>query len=296
LRLQLEGTKMLFYKQDKSLIFLSASMTIGLSSCIISTVLLFGGAAQAQVKISPLLIEKETNRGQANEFITVYNPSDQPFRARVYAEPFTYQRDAGFKSLSSSPTNLIPYLQFAPRELTVPPRSMRRVRISVRLAPNLLDGEYRAMIFTEPLKESSNGNRGATIVTRVGSAFYIRKGNLQPNLTVDSANWNNARKRIQLLVNNSGKISARPKVNWTLRHEGKVVKSGLEDETTIVAESDRNIILTSPTPSKTPTREEPSLTPGTYQLSGELVWGKDDKKKQSFNLNLTIPTQTSEKK
>ncbi len=79
-------------------------------------------------------------------------------------------------------------------------------------------------------------------------------------------------------------------MNWTLRRQGNVVKSGLQDETTVIAEGDRNILL------HTFAKNEPNLTPGIYQLSGELLWGENGRNKQSFNINLTIPTEAARKK
>lgn len=253
----------------------------------LSTLLLFSAKASAQMSISPLVIEAKADRGQAQSIITITNTSQSPSRVRVYAEPFTYSRDAGFQTLKSTPTDLTPYLQFSPRELTIKPGESRRVRLIGRLAPNLPEGEYRAVVFNETLNDSkdSAGNK-VTLATRIGVTFYVHKGNLFPKLTVDSANFNPKQKQIQLLVRNSGKATARPSVNWTLRRGGNVVKTGKVDANAVVAESDRNFLLNYPA--------KENLDSGQYQLSGELVWGEDNNQsKLPFNLNLTIPTQTA---
>ncbi|NES23355.1 MAG: P pilus assembly protein, chaperone PapD, partial [Symploca sp. SIO3E6] len=119
-----------------------------LSGYLLSAALLWGGAAQAQMRISPLVIEVEAQRGQAQGVISVTNTSNEAFRARVYAEAFTYDRDTGFAILTSSPTDLTDYLQFSPRELTIPPGVTRRVRLISRFPPSLPEGEYRAVVFT----------------------------------------------------------------------------------------------------------------------------------------------------
>ena len=52
----------------------------------------------------------------------------------------------------------------------------------------------------------------------------------------------------------------------------------------VVAEGDRNFLLSYPTPNE-------ALSPGNYQLSGELVWGEDkDKTKLPFKVDVVIPT------
>lgn len=278
----------------------------------LTALVLFTGAAKAQMSVSPMVIETKAERGQAQGMITITNTSNAPSRVRVYAEPFTYNRDTGFQTLTnSSPNNLTSYLQFSPREMTIKPGESRRVRLITRLAPNLPEGEYRAVVFNETLTESkdSAGNN-VSLVARIGVTFYVRKGNLSPNLAVDSASFNPQQKQIQLLVRNSGKATALPSVNWRLRRGETVVKTGQVEANAVVAQSDRNLLLVStsnrdskPCPDKNIQQSvnkcnEPALAPGTYQLSGELVWGEDKKSKLPFNLNVTVPTQTaaSEKK
>lgn len=241
--------------------------------------------AQAQVSLSPMVVDLQANRGQAQASINVSNNSDQPFRARVYAQPFTYDRNTGFKTLISSPNDLNPYLQFSPRELVVPPGVTRKVRLITRFPPNFPEGEYRAVVFTEKLEETqdSNGNK-VNIATRIGATVYVRQGNLSPNLVVDSAAWNQQQKQIQILVKDTGKVSARAAVKWTLRQGDKVIKQGNTEPNYIMAESDRYFSL------NYPQQGETALVAGEYQLSGELFWGENNQNKQKFNVNLTIPS------
>ncbi|BDI17022.1 hypothetical protein ANSO36C_28240 [Nostoc cf. commune SO-36] len=250
---------------------------------------LFPVAAKAQMSVSPLVIEAKAERGQAQGMITISNTSKTPSRIRIYAQPFTYSRDSGFQTLSSSPSDLTKYLQFSPRELTVKPGEVRRVRLISRLAPNLPDGEYRAVVFNETLNESKDAaGNNVTLVARIGVTFYVRKGNLSPQLAIDSASFNREQKQIQLLVKNSGQATVLPSVKWTLRQGTTVVKTGQIDSNAVVANSDRNFLL------NYPNKDQPALKPGQYQLSGELFWGEDsNKSKLPFNLNITIPTQTA---
>ncbi|MBG1245503.1 P pilus assembly protein, chaperone PapD [Nostoc sp. NZL] len=261
-----------------------AAVSAGLFALI-----LFPVAAKAQMSVSPLVIEAKAERGQAQGMITISNTSKTPSRIRIYAQPFTYSRDAGFQTLSSSPSDLTKYLQFSPRELTVKPGEVRRVRLISRLAPNLPDGEYRAVVFNETLTESKDAaGNNVTLVARIGVTLYVRKGNLSPKLAIDSASFNPEQKQIQLLVRNSGQATVLPSVNWTLRQGQTVVKTGRVDANAVVANSDRNFLLSYPN------KDQPALNPGQYQLSGELFWGEDsNKSKLPFNINITIPTQTA---
>ncbi len=82
------------------------ALVLPVSSCLVATVLLGNLPAKAQVSLSPLIIEQSAERGQSQSVITINNTSDQPFRARVYAEPFTYSRDDGFQVLETTPSSL----------------------------------------------------------------------------------------------------------------------------------------------------------------------------------------------
>lgn len=260
-----------------------------LGSCVLLTTCLWGSVASSQVGISPLSIELKANRGQAQGIIDVSNNSSEPFRARVYTEPFTYSRDLGFQTLPSSPADLTPYLQFSPRELVVPPGVTRRVRLIVRFPPSIADGEYRTVIFTENLEENTTqdtqGN-AVTIATRVGVTVYVRQGDVSPNLSVASGSWNREKQQIQVLVSNTGQASARTAINWTLKQGDTVVTRGNLAPTAIITESDRNLLLNYPAPG------EPAPSPGEYQLTGELVWHQDNNQTTvPFSVNLNIPAQ-----
>jgi P pilus assembly chaperone PapD len=278
---------MIFSTKKVGFIFTPVRTALHSTTWALSAALLWGGAVQAQVNLSPMKIEVRANRGQGQGVINITNTSNETFRARIYAESFTYHRDNGFETLPSSPTDLRPYLQFSPRELVVPPGTTRKVRLNARLAPNLPDGEYRTMIFTEPLKANTinDGNGNTTkIITRVGSAFFVRKGDVRPNLTVDSARWDSNRNQIQMLVGNTGKASTYPSIKWTIKQNGAVVKTGETPSAGIVAESERSFVLNNSN------KNQLVLVPGQYKLSGELIWGEEQgKNKLPFNLDLTIP-------
>ncbi|MEQ8382869.1 MAG: P pilus assembly protein, chaperone PapD [Coleofasciculus sp. A1-SPW-01] len=256
-----------------------------IGSGALSTAFLLSSTALAQLGASPLIIEAEANRGQAQTMINVINAGDTPLRARIYTEPFTYDRDKGFQTLSSDTNDLSPYLQFSPRELTIPPGVTRRVRLRAILAPSLPDGEYRTAVFAETLKESVNGSgKNVGVITRVATTVYIRKGDVSPNLTVDSAQFNANQKTLQLLVKNIGDASVRLGSNWQLKQAGKIIQTGESVPTAIVAQSDRNLIL-----NNHPESEALALLPGNYQLTGELIWGDDNSNQLPFSVTLTVP-------
>jgi P pilus assembly chaperone PapD len=251
----------------------------------LSGLLLFPSQSQAQVKVSPLVIETQAQRGQAQGMVSITNMGNSPSRVRVYAEPFTYKPDTGFATLpANTPNNLTPYLQFSPRELTIEPGQTRRVRIISRLAPNLPDGEYRAAVFNETLTEQKDASGAiVTLATRVGVTVYVTKGNAVPQLRVENASFNAQEKQLRLNIRNTGNASARPSVSWRLQRGNQVIKTGDIESISVIAENERYVTL------NYRVEDEPGLIPGNYQVIGELVWSEGNTRKQlPFNVGFTV--------
>lgn len=215
--------------------------------------------AVAQVGMSPLFIEAEATRGRSQGVVTLINSTDRPIRARVYSEPFTFEKD-GFTSLIEDADDLAPYLQFSPREVVIEPNSEQRVRLLGQFPPSLPAGEYRAAVFAEELLDSESLESNIAINARVGTTVYMRQGELSAELSALEASI--GEKSIELSVANKGDATARPSVNWTLLQNGVEVASGQESVRTIVAEGDRNFSLPLPT----------ALPSGSYTLAGEFTW------------------------
>ena len=264
--------------------------SLPVASVLLSSFLL-SGIAKANISISPMVVETEAKRGQAQGRITVSNRDSQDFRARVYTSPFTYDKETGFKTLSESPKDLTPYLQFSPRELQVGASRKRNIRFIVRFPPSLPDGEYRTMIFTENLQKGTitetNSETNVTlqtnIIPRVGVALYVRKGDVSPNLNFTSARVNPKTNQIQLLVNNKGKASAIVAGDWKLKKGKEVIQKGNISDTTVLAEGERYVIA------KSLSKNQSKLAPGEYQLTGELGWGVNKKNRVPFTVDVTIP-------
>ncbi|MEM9925579.1 MAG: hypothetical protein AAF915_17815 [Cyanobacteria bacterium P01_D01_bin.50] len=265
--------------------------TLPLGSALLSSFLLSGNIAKANISISPMVVETEAKRNQAQGRITVSNPNSRNFRARIYTSPFTYDKEKGFKTLSSSPFDLAPYLQFSPTELKVDGSSKRNIRFIVRFPPNLPDGEYRTMIFTENLRKrtvnktdtAKNVTFRTNITPRIGVALYVRKGDVSPNLTTQSARFDPKSNKIQLLIGNTGKASAIVAGNWKLKKGKEVIQKGKIRDTTVLAQGERFLKM------RSQNKSQLKLAPGEYQLTGELGWGLNKKKRIPFNVNVTIP-------
>ena len=240
-------------------------------------------AYSQQLSVSPLVTERQAESGQARGVIDISNASDKPYRARVTLAPFTYNRE-GLEVLDSSPNDLTPYVVFSPRELVVAPGQTRSIRFNARLLPSLPQGEYRAMFSVEQLQEinDSTDTNEVAIDVNIAATIFVRNGDIVPVLKVEKAFYDATAKQIRLLVNNTGKATTRPRTEWNLSKNGKPVNSGVVEETTIIAEGDRYITIAYPPQGQT-------LTPGTYQFSGQLKWNFPNQGGDlPFNVNFTV--------
>lgn len=251
-----------------------------ISGLVLTTACFLSGQAYANIALEPLVISTQSERGQASSTLKLRNTSSEPIRVRVYSEPFTYDED-GFEGLEESSNDLSPYLQFSPRELLIPPGGERQVRLVARLPESLPTGEYRAILFTETLIQSTDENDVlVNLEARIGSTFYVQQGETAPEITIANASWNGEENQIQLRVANSGNATVFPKTSWTLLQNGSPVETGNVDRTTVIAEGERNILLD-------PTG---ALAAGQYQLTGELFWGEGSEQVSiPFDFSITIP-------
>lgn len=233
--------------------------------------------ATAQFRVSPLVIEADAERGEAQGVIEVANPGNTTAHITVYAAPFTYDK-SGFVELESDLNDLSPYLFFSPQELVLEPGQQRRIRLSARLLPSLPDGEYRAVIFTRSQTSTPGEIDGVrvNVVPRIGVLFFVRKGETVADVVTQSAYFDPLTDQVDLLVSNQGTETTRPIVHWTLKQDGEPLQSGETQPRMLVAGQSYAI----------PLNYGQDLPAGTYQLEGEFA---SESQSTPFQLDLIIP-------
>jgi hypothetical protein len=265
-------------------------MTISIGKlCLSSTIGLAGMMGNAfpanpqQFTVSPMVTIVDSIQGQSKGSINVTNNGNEPVRMRVYAESFTYDRKKGFVFTGVDDRSAVPYLQFSPRELEIPPGVTRNVRVGVVLPANLPNQEYRAAIFIEDLKEQDTTPRGGSLIsikTRVASVFFFGKGNGSADIQVRMAAWDATSRRISILVENKGKKSAYPEVNWQIEKDGRKVAENILRGVVVQSQNDREVTLQS--------QGQPlNLTSGEYKLLGTI--STQGQKPTPFSIKLIVP-------
>ncbi len=240
----------------------------------------FDKSAQASsYSVGPLVTIVPLDRSQARATINVINPGDQPVRVRIYVEDFNYERNAGFTISPSHPYSAKQYLQFSPREIVVPPKVTRNVRVNILIPASAPDGEYRAVVFAEELSDNSKPQTESTVVVnfRIGSVFFVTKGSGQTDLSPLGIEWNPSTGRPRLLVSNKGSISTNPAMQWKIERDAKEVDSGSLLSFIVQNRSERAINLET---------KKGKLSSGDYTVSGQIQRAKAAPIPFSFKLKV----------
>ena len=251
-----------------------------LQTCLLTSLVLFLNLAFTQISVAPLVNFVELSQGQAQAVLTVGNPSEEPFRARLVAMPFTYS-DSGLVSLpAGAESDLNPYLQFAPQEFVIPAGQKRRVRIIAHIPPSVALGEHRAVLFAEKLTSNLGDNAESAIgvKTRIGATLFVQSSDAIPNIGVLGAKTDAG--QLQMLVANSGNASARVVAKWQLKpiDSDDVTAKGETGRTTVVAETERYIPLVN----------DLEIAPGQYIIDGTLTLYQSLDALNSFTFETTL--------
>ncbi len=238
--------------------------------------------------LSPMVTISTAKGGKSRGSINVTNHAKEPVRMRAYAESFAYDRTKGFIFTPKDAHSAVPYLNFSPRELVIPPGVTRNIRIAVTLPPSLPDQEYRAAVFVEELKakdiqatNSPASTQKLSISLRVGSVFFFSKGNDNiANIQARTAIWNSTDKKIAVLLENTGKQTARPEVSWRIEKNGQAVAKDAINGVIIQADNSREVVLQT-------NGKSPDLARGEYRIVGDII--NSGQKPIAFSLPLMIP-------
>lgn len=237
----------------------------------------------ANLSLAPIYLEITNNQQSRNTgVLTVGNTSDQPIRISLSTTFFNYDYNGVFQRLNTGEYDLTNYLIYTPREITIPPHNFQRIRLQTTLPSNLPEGEYRVAIFAETLQTNANQNSNyqVNLTTRIGSAIYVRNGNLSPNINISTVNFNPENQQLRLLVNNTGNATAIANIKWQLSQNGNVTITGKgggsylpNSETNSLLKPDQNV----------------NLTGENYQLTGEMIYQENDREiTLPFNFNINF--------
>jgi hypothetical protein len=242
--------------------------------------------AQAMsITVSPMATIAQTKGAQARASFSVTNNGEAAIRTRIFTQDFDYDPDKGYVKIKDHPHSAIPYLQFSPQELVIPPGVTREVRLNITIPPSKPDGEYRVAVFTEDLTEREIIDPKTKYIMilkpRIGSIFFISKGKNTSELSAVSANWNVESGKPHLVLKNQGKASAYSNIDWKLKQGNVDIASHQVHGLVLQAGRERGTDLAIPLTTK--------IAPGNYTLVGDI--DNNDGKIVPFSLNVNVPVK-----
>jgi P pilus assembly chaperone PapD len=216
--------------------------------------------------VGPLLTIIDVKGSQARATIDINNSGQESIRIRIYVEDFTYDRDQGFRVTNNHPYSAVQYLQFSPRELTIPPQTTRNVRVNILIPPTAPNGEYRAVVFAEELKNEPKPPEGGAAAintkTRIGSIFFVNKGGSGADIAVNNMVWNSVKKQPQVILENKGSTTSNPSLQWKIERDGQEIDSGMTPNLIVQNHSERVVSLS--------TKKANELIAGEYTVTGKI--------------------------
>ena len=196
---------------------------------IICSVLLYAGAATANISIYPYSVDFDAKGRKRVQTVRVINTSDKPQVYRVSLVNFDQGKDG---KLTEVETDNGPYarkyLVFSPRQFRLNPKEVQTINVSRRGLNELQDGEYVSHLkvqevnLGEPAKKDNNDNetvsisltplfavtipvtieKGDNLVSKTEIVSYKKVGN--DTLSVTLRRLGNKSSRVNVVVLNAG--------------------------------------------------------------------------------------------
>lgn len=137
--------------------------------------------ASAQVMIEQGKVVIKANPGESVvNALTVHNTGKDALILRVYWEDFLYIEPFNgtkkFMAAGTSDRSMNSWLTFSPQQFTLEAASTKKINYSV-LVPENAKGGYYGVLFIEASGAQSKDQIGLTIVTRMGSLFFVETTN-----------------------------------------------------------------------------------------------------------------------
>ncbi|MFO1516941.1 MAG: hypothetical protein U1F22_08455 [Lysobacterales bacterium] len=185
--------------------------------------------AQAQIAISPQLLDLTLDQAATTNAFRLYNYTSEDKRVRVSLVPWDKDAANEVRDLPSGETTLDRWAIVSPLQFDLPAGKSQAVRVAIRPAVALPPGEHRLMIyFNEETPPKPATTQGATLNVRfrLGAAVYVhvgaveRRGELHSvkadgqGMTLDVTNTGNATTRFdgQYVIYPAGRFPGSGKV------------------------------------------------------------------------------------
>ncbi len=200
-----------------------------LNAIILVIILAPSASAQLMIEQGKVVIRANPGETVVNT-ITVHNTSrDISLHLRAYWEDFVYvapydKGDKDFTAAGTGPYSASRFVNFSPQEFTLKPLEKNKVSYSVQM-PASAKGGYYGTLFLEEAGGKPSGRIGVSLVTRIGSLFFIESTNSKKTAVIDNHQVNG--NEITADFTNTGDVIMIPdSTDYIMDKEGMVADRG----------------------------------------------------------------------
>lgn len=205
------------------------SKILGLASFILISLFSSTGYAQVMIEQGKIVIKANPAESVVNT-ITVHNTSKEAaIHLRAYWEDFVYiapfdEGKKDFTAAGTGPYSASRFVNFSPQEFTIKPGGTQKVSYAIQM-PEDAKGGYYGTLFLEESGEKATSKIGVSIVTRIGSLFFIESTDSKKTGLID--NHQVAGNQITADFTNTGNVIMIPdSTYYVLDKDGMVADRG----------------------------------------------------------------------
>ncbi len=164
------------------------------STMAVFALLFFIPIASAQVMIEQGKVVIKANPGETIvDSLTIHNTSKKDNTIlRVYWEDFMYVEPYDgtkeFVASGTSDRSLSKWVNFSPQEFTIEPLGSKKITYSIQIPENAKGGYY-GVLFVEDAGAKSKDRYGVSIVTRMGSLFFVETSNSSRQAKIENLKY-----------------------------------------------------------------------------------------------------------
>jgi len=145
--------------------------------------------AHAQILMEKSRVKLTVQPGETVvDHINLHNTGDISKSIRIYWEDFEYVEPFNGKKIflpaGTSSYSLSDWITYAPIEVTIPPKSKKKIDFTINVPIDAVGGHYGVLFFEDIPTGGKMTNVGVSIITRLGALFYIDSTNKDKSASV----------------------------------------------------------------------------------------------------------------
>ena len=200
-------------------------MIVRIIFSVLCTVGILTGEARAQLFLENAKVSLAVSGGERiNGSLLIHNTSSVSANIKVYWEDFEYKSPydgtKNFLPAGTAPRSASQWVVFSPQVFTLPAFGQQSVDYTVSVPSQIQEGHY-GVLFFERSADTSGGDHEISIVTRVGSLFFIEPSNKNKKAVIQGLGLKGNSLTASFV--NQGNVVLIPHTTYYIMQEGGLV-------------------------------------------------------------------------